>query len=405
MRVCMCVCACVCMCACVHVCACVCMCVCMRACVCVCMHECVRACVCACVCVCMCVCVCVHKHVCMCLRACMCVCMCVCMCLRACMCVCMCVCMCLRACMCVCMCLHVFACMCLRACVCACVCVCMCVCMQQDRLVHMKRLIFSGIPENEEWKVQDNTAYTEKQKVELTLKHLEKSEIRPIFVRRVGNIDQGPQKRLRYMLVEFKNQSERNDIKNASSLLNNIEELKTIRIKADLTKEERNEYTRFFKAKEEIEKDENAVVEVNKGKLIVNGNVVDQVNFNKSLFLDYQLNRQLHILLWNINGKFYLINSKIFISFARHYDILFICETHCSKEVKIELEGYKSYQNPCKLSSNKYPRGGTIMYVKENLIKFISEVNISFNDIIILSLTGNIKICGMHIPPQGQSVL
>ena len=86
------------------------------------------------------------------------------------------------------------------------------------------------------------------------------------------------------MLVEFKNQSERNDIKNASSLLNNIEELKTIRIKADLTKEERNEYTRFFKANEEIEKDENAVVEVNKGKLIVNGNVVDQVNFNKSLF-------------------------------------------------------------------------------------------------------------------------
>ena len=67
--------------------------------------------------------------------------------------------------------------------------------MQQDRLVHMKRLIFSGIPENEEWKVQDNTAYTEKQKVELILKHLEKSEIRPIFVRRVGNIDQGPQKR------------------------------------------------------------------------------------------------------------------------------------------------------------------------------------------------------------------
>ena len=108
----------------------------------------------------------------------------------------------------------------------------------------------------------------------------------------------------------------------------------------------------------------------------------------------------MQILSWNINGKFYLINSKIFISFARQYDILFICETHCSKEVKIELEGYKSYQNPCKLSSNKYPRGGTIMYVKENLIKFISEVNISFNDIIILSLTGNIKICGMYIPPR-----
>ena len=39
--------------------------------------------------------------------------------------------------------------------------------MQQDRLVRMKRLIFSGIPENEEWKVQDDTAHTEKQKVEL----------------------------------------------------------------------------------------------------------------------------------------------------------------------------------------------------------------------------------------------
>ena len=49
--------------------------------------------------------------------------------------------------------------------------------MQQDRLVCMKRLIFSGIPENEEWKVQDNTVYTKKQKLELILKHLEKSEI------------------------------------------------------------------------------------------------------------------------------------------------------------------------------------------------------------------------------------
>ena len=155
---------------------------------------------------------------------------------------------------------------------------------QHDRSARMKRLIFGGIPEDE-WKLHGQTVSTDREKVDLVLKHLNKSEIKPTFVKRVGNPDQGPQRRPRYLLVELNNQTERNDVKNMSTHLNENEETKIVRIKADLSKQEREEYSRFFKEKERIEsEDSNATVEINKGKLIVNGRVVDQLKFNSSLF-------------------------------------------------------------------------------------------------------------------------
>ena len=44
----------------------------------------------------------------------------------------------------------------------------------------------------------------------------------------MGNPDQGPQKSPRFTVVEFKNQLERNEVKNASNLLNQKDETKTI---------------------------------------------------------------------------------------------------------------------------------------------------------------------------------
>ena len=62
------------------------------------------------------------------------------------------------------------------------------------------------------------------------------------------------------------------------------------------------------------------------------------------------------------------------------FDIVFICETHCSRDMKIEIKGYKEYNHPCKLASVKDPRGGVIMYVKNDIEKYITDVNTDFND-------------------------
>ena len=156
--------------------------------------------------------------------------------------------------------------------------------VQHDRSARSKRLIVCGIPE-EEWQLHGETGKTEVQKMELVLNYLHKREIRPVYAKRVGNPDQGPQKRPRYLLVEFKDKIERNEVMDAASLLKEDDETKKLRIKSDLTKAEREEYTRLYKEKEKIESnDNNATVVIEKGKLLVNGSVVDQLKFNSSLF-------------------------------------------------------------------------------------------------------------------------
>ena len=157
--------------------------------------------------------------------------------------------------------------------------------IQHDRSARSKRLIVCGIPEEDVWELQGETVSTEMGKVELVLKYLQKQDIKPVYVKRVGNPDQGPQKRPRYLLVEFKEKCERNEVMNVSNLLKEDEETKKLRIKSDLTKTERDEYARIYKEKENIEKqDSSAIVVIDKGKLLVNGNVVDQLKFNTSLF-------------------------------------------------------------------------------------------------------------------------
>ena len=156
--------------------------------------------------------------------------------------------------------------------------------VQHDRDARSKRLIISGISQ-QEWELHGQTADTEKDKVKLVLNYLHKGDIDPVYAKRIGNKDQGPQKRPRYLLVEFKDKSDRNEVMTASSELKNDEETKKIRIKADLTKAEREEYSRIYKEKEKLESEDNtATVIFERGKLIVNGTVVDQLKFNSSIF-------------------------------------------------------------------------------------------------------------------------
>ena len=69
----------------------------------------------------------------------------------------------------------------------------------------------------------------------------------------------------------------RNEFKAAGSKLNNIEHLKHIRVKADLTKEERNEYKRIYDLRDKlIQENPTATVVVDKGVVIMNGSQIDK---------------------------------------------------------------------------------------------------------------------------------
>ena len=82
--------------------------------------------------------------------------------------------------------------------------------------------------------------------------------------------------------------------------------------------------------------------------------------------------------------------------------MLFIHETHCTIEMAIELDGFVSIQHPCMYSTQEHPRGGCIMFIKNNLMKFVKGFDKNFNDSIIVYMSQNLIVCGMYIPPDNS---
>lgn len=70
------------------------------------------------------------------------------------------------------------------------------------------------------------------------------------------------------------------------------------------------------------------------------------------------------IYFWNIESRHYLLIHKNMQKYLQSYDIIFLCETHALLETKLFLPGFVPFNNPCKISNQKYPRGGTIFFVK-----------------------------------------
>ena len=95
----------------------------------------------------------------------------------------------------------------------------------------------------------------------------------------------------------------------------------------------------------------------------------------------------------------------MFLSFINAYDIIYLCETHCSKGMKIMVDGYKAYDNPCQVSKIEKPRGGAILYVKKNISKHIVDANVKVNDTIVLHMNNHTVLCGIYIPPQTVHIL
>ena len=74
-------------------------------------------------------------------------------------------------------------------------------------------------------------------------------------------------------------------MKEKSSDLNYIDSLKHLRIKADLTKQDREEYGRLFKFKEDLEKNNpGKLVTYDKAKVYLENKMVDQFKSSSKLF-------------------------------------------------------------------------------------------------------------------------
>ena len=158
---------------------------------------------------------------------------------------------------------------------------------RQDKLVRSKNLIISGLSEKDALEFHGNVAETDQQKVELILQAMNKDETEFVHCRRVGNEDQGHEGRGRFLLIEFLNQAERNAVRKAGEILSSLDELKHLRLKADLTKEERDEYKRLYAAKDamvEAHPEERATIRIDKGKLMVGEREVDRIKHSTKLF-------------------------------------------------------------------------------------------------------------------------
>lgn len=158
---------------------------------------------------------------------------------------------------------------------------------RNDKDARSRRLILAGVPETEVT-INDITLENDKDKVEEVMKILDPEEenIRPVNVRRIGKKDQGAEARSRYLLLGFANTSDRNKVKKNSDKLKEREDTKNFYLKADLTKQQRDEYKRLYDTKKRIEDDDpDKDVKIEYGKLYVDNIVVDHVADDKKHFL------------------------------------------------------------------------------------------------------------------------
>ena len=77
----------------------------------------------------------------------------------------------------------------------------------------------------------------------------------------------------------------------------------------------------------------------------------------------------LKILSWNIEGKHYMLkNNKIKIALSE-YDILFIHETHCTKEMTFQIKGFQSFRMAMPVWLREK------LFLKDMLIKEIKKID------------------------------
>ena len=112
------------------------------------------------------------------------------------------------------------------------------------------------------------------------------------------------------------------------------------------------------------------------------------------------VNKNLQICFWNINGRKFLIKTeKIQNWLNKKFDIVFLSETHLLKGEKYKLGSFTEYHNSFSSHTDRKPRGGVSCFIKNTLMEYVDEVDLSCNGhIIVRMINGNI-IFASYIAP------
>ena len=147
----------------------------------------------------------------------------------------------------------------------------------QEKNTRLRNVVIGGLDETKPLSVNEHTASSDDEKVKLIMHTLNLSNIDFVRCKRTGIQDQSQRKYPRFLIVEFSNHSDRNIVKARGSQLQSIEELSGIRIKADLTKDERTEYKRLYDFRDQLSRENpRKIAIVDKGVLKLDGQEVDR---------------------------------------------------------------------------------------------------------------------------------
>ena len=119
--------------------------------------------------------------------------------------------------------------------------------------------------------------------------------------------------------------------------------------------------------------------------------------------------RTLRFASWNIQGIREKCNDSSFLSSINKFDVVGLVETWVDRHIKVD--GYYSV-NKYRKRNKRINRvfGGIALYIKNKLRKGIEEIN-TMSDFVLaiklkkdyFSLTKDIIVCEVYIPPEGSS--
>ena len=109
----------------------------------------------------------------------------------------------------------------------------------------------------------------------------------------------------------------------------------------------------------------------------------------------------MNILFWNINGRKHLIKSeKIQNWFKENFNIIFLSETHLTKQEKYKLASYTEHHNPYSDEKDRKARGGVSCFIKDCMVEYIEEVNKTTAGHISVRFKNGDMVFSTYIAPQ-----
>ena len=106
------------------------------------------------------------------------------------------------------------------------------------------------------------------------------------------------------------------------------------------------------------------------------------------------------VCFWNINGRIHLLKSTFIYDWVKSkFDIVFITETHLTKEQPFEIKDFKAFHNSYSTVEAAKPRGGISCFIKPSYIVHVKDVKMDIPENIRIHFKNGDVIFGSYIAP------